>query len=254
MMSSNLPLKIQVEIMKRFPVKSLIRFKSVSKAWKLVIDSSKFISDYNAACRHPQHYLVVTCPNYKSKEEYVSIVDDDTFPLCKLSHTIPSSSFNLLDIQAIFGSSQGMFCFYGYKCGIGLMADIWNPSIRKSVDIVLASKLNYRPPMNKFVVGFGVCHRTFDPMLVKITYIQTVDTLTGYNPTQVEVFTLISGAWKSQSTNLPRESVQFPHDYCIDLDGFIYWLAIDKVYDESHNNVIMSFDNDKRKFCRYITP
>ncbi|KAF5808807.1 putative F-box domain-containing protein [Helianthus annuus] len=32
-MSNNIPLEIQTEIMKRLPVKSLLRFRSVSKSW-----------------------------------------------------------------------------------------------------------------------------------------------------------------------------------------------------------------------------
>ena len=81
-----LPYEIQSQIMKRLPVKSLTRLKSVSKAWKSFIRSSEFITDYNA-CHPQQHSLLVTYTNYNYKEKHVLIVDDDTFPLRKLSHT-----------------------------------------------------------------------------------------------------------------------------------------------------------------------
>ncbi|KAJ0818201.1 putative F-box domain-containing protein [Helianthus annuus] len=45
-MSDNVPFEIQEEIIKRLPVKSLIRFRSVSKSWKSLIDSSNFITHY----------------------------------------------------------------------------------------------------------------------------------------------------------------------------------------------------------------
>ncbi|GKC69449.1 F-box domain containing protein [Tanacetum coccineum] len=45
-MSDNIPFEIQVEIMNRLPVKSLLHFHSVSKSWKCMIDSSSFIFTY----------------------------------------------------------------------------------------------------------------------------------------------------------------------------------------------------------------
>ncbi|GJW60406.1 ribonuclease H-like domain-containing protein, partial [Tanacetum coccineum] len=41
-MSDNIPFDIQTEIIKRAPVKSVIRFRTVSKSWKSLIDSSEF--------------------------------------------------------------------------------------------------------------------------------------------------------------------------------------------------------------------
>nr|GEW10136.1 SKP1-like protein 1B [Tanacetum cinerariifolium] len=42
----NIPFEIQVEIMNRLPVKSLLQFRSVSKSWKCMIDSSSFLFTY----------------------------------------------------------------------------------------------------------------------------------------------------------------------------------------------------------------
>ncbi|GJT67245.1 putative F-box domain-containing protein [Tanacetum coccineum] len=134
------------------------------------------------------------------------------------------------------------------------MAVIWNPSIRKSGDIVMSSKYDWS--MYNTIVGFGVCPSTFDVKLVKITYIKDDDPF--YDSTQVEVFTLSSGAWKSLSINLPRESIRFTQDYSMDLDGFIYWLAIDHDGDaegktEGHN-MIMSFDMRSENFIEISLP
>ncbi|KAI3688373.1 hypothetical protein L1987_82085 [Smallanthus sonchifolius] len=56
-MSGNIPFEIQVEIIKRTLVKSLIRFRSVSKQWKSVIDSSEFIRDHSVNQTQPHHLL-----------------------------------------------------------------------------------------------------------------------------------------------------------------------------------------------------
>ncbi|KAJ0828768.1 putative F-box domain-containing protein [Helianthus annuus] len=52
-MSDNVPFEIQEEIIKRLPVKSLIRFRSVSKSWKSLIDSSNFITHYRNRVQLP---------------------------------------------------------------------------------------------------------------------------------------------------------------------------------------------------------
>ncbi|KAI3745872.1 hypothetical protein L6452_08283 [Arctium lappa] len=53
-----LALDIQLEIIKRLPVKSLIQFRSVCKAWKSFIDSSQFIAGYSVPHTQPQHLLI----------------------------------------------------------------------------------------------------------------------------------------------------------------------------------------------------
>ncbi|MFS7988026.1 putative F-box domain-containing protein [Helianthus anomalus] len=45
-MSDNVPFELQVEIIKRVPVKSLVQFRSVSKQWKSLIDSSESITHH----------------------------------------------------------------------------------------------------------------------------------------------------------------------------------------------------------------
>ncbi|KAF5804012.1 putative F-box domain-containing protein [Helianthus annuus] len=51
-MSDYLPIEIQVEILKKIPVKSLIQCRSISKAWKPLIDSSDFIAHYSGQQQH----------------------------------------------------------------------------------------------------------------------------------------------------------------------------------------------------------
>nr|GFB85792.1 hypothetical protein [Tanacetum cinerariifolium] len=77
-MSDNIPFDMQMEIFKRVSdVKSLIRFRSVSKQWKCFVDSSKFIACYGARRSQPHHLLL----RYKEANEvkYVSFLDDVTF-------------------------------------------------------------------------------------------------------------------------------------------------------------------------------
>ncbi|MFS8025846.1 putative F-box domain-containing protein [Helianthus anomalus] len=57
-MSDNISYELQVEIMNRLPVKSLIQCRSVSKTWKSLIDSSDFVVEYSHQRTKMQHLYV----------------------------------------------------------------------------------------------------------------------------------------------------------------------------------------------------
>ncbi|GJT27355.1 transposase, MuDR, MULE transposase domain protein [Tanacetum coccineum] len=82
-MSDNIPFDIQLAIMNRLPVKSLLQFRSVSKSWKYSIDCSDFVIDM------PEEMLVGHClPPY-----YISQLGD-----C----IIISGSFRFVDFSIIY--------------------------------------------------------------------------------------------------------------------------------------------------------
>ncbi|KAJ0958675.1 hypothetical protein HanPSC8_Chr01g0041531 [Helianthus annuus] len=78
--------------------------RSVSKAWKSVIDSPDFIADYTVHNHDQPHHLLIRYENLYSVETYVSFVDDDSFPQNKYSPTVPRS-VNLLRDSIIIGTS-----------------------------------------------------------------------------------------------------------------------------------------------------
>ncbi|KAJ0781549.1 putative F-box domain-containing protein [Helianthus annuus] len=201
-MSDNIPFEIQEEIIKKLPVKSLIQFRSVSKPWKSLIDSTDFIKHYRGQM---QHLLVRYIDKVDIREKNISIVDDDSFPTQRVSVTRPTL-FNMLKTYVIIGSSHGLLCLYSDGCDN--MVVLWNLSIRKAV----AVDVRYVSNVYDTVIGFGVCRETSDPKIVKITYIHNrTETISIPDsiPWQVEVFTLSTGVWRSPCNNLPRKAVQF---------------------------------------------
>ncbi|MFS8012643.1 putative F-box domain-containing protein [Helianthus anomalus] len=208
-MSDNIPFEIQEEIMKRLPVRSLIQFRSVSKAWKL--------SYHHVGSVH-------------SKEKYVSIVDDDSFPHQRVSVTLPLCVRILQDYYSI-GSSHGLLCFYGlYRDYYGPNTKtenvvLWNPSVRKAAAFVVPNSGD--------------------------SWEEDMEI-----PRQVEVFTLSTRSWRSSySTNLPRKSIEFGCDgRCI--DGFYYWVATDRctIDDFWAYNLIISFDITSEEFREVNLP
>ncbi|KAD6455095.1 hypothetical protein E3N88_09801 [Mikania micrantha] len=114
-MWAEIPLEIQVEIIKRVPVKSLIRFRSVSKQWKTVIDSSEFISDHCVNQSQP-HQLLVTYSLLGYEKEYVSVVDDDSFPCHKYSPAL-AHNVKLVRNPSIVGCSNGLAEVFTFTSG-----------------------------------------------------------------------------------------------------------------------------------------
>nr|XP_043632970.1 putative F-box protein At3g16590 [Erigeron canadensis] len=256
-MSDNIPLELQVELIKRVHVKSLLQFRSVSKEWKSIIDSPDFGDDY--CLRHSQPRLLIRylpydtfiCNNYK----YVLIAadDDDTFHQRQfLTAALPES----VNDSRMVGCSHGLVCFYGFDASDrSPMAVVWNPWIRKSVDVPVPNVL-FVP--YETILGFGVSPQTKDPKIVKIiSSIHPKADTSVPTPWRVEVFTLSSGTWKTPSNNLPfRNSIRFRWGQ-VALDGVIYWLAFEwiKVDDGLQlHNLIMSFDLSSEGFQEVRLP
>ncbi|GJR97527.1 putative F-box domain-containing protein [Tanacetum coccineum] len=218
---------------------------SVSKSWKSLIQSSRYIVGY----QQTQRLLVSYCDDTHDIK-YVSVVDDDTYPMFSLSAP------NFLYKPTVVGGSQGLFCIYNYASfnSATKAAIIWNPTIRKSVDIVVPNVLNNHRYIT--TVGFGVCPQTCDPKLVKIISDRQIQSKSSI-PWQVEVFTLSSGVWTSLSTNLPRKSIWFSYNQ-VDIDGFTYWRVADRFYQDDGrirwNNMIMSFDTKSTEFAEIYLP
>ncbi|XP_071717866.1 putative F-box protein At1g47800 [Rutidosis leptorrhynchoides] len=241
-MSNYIPFEIQIKIFCQLPVKSILRFRSVSKEWKSLIDSSEFNSDYIAK---RQRLLIIRCRGYIVDDvecetgEYCWIVDDDgSFSQYKSSLKYPRFVnrrkvkqlyvnrenvkpwyVNLRSIKGILnisslqfvGTSHGLLCFINNYVYCFDHYVIWNPSIRKSVAI--------NEPYSSGLVsyGFGVCPHSLDPKIIRII---------GY--WQVEIFTLSGGVWRSPLTKLQSKwliNIRLCAPTSFAINGFIYWGA-----------------------------
>ncbi|XP_076887988.1 F-box protein CPR1-like [Bidens hawaiensis] len=247
-MSDNIPVEIQLEIVKWLHVKSLIQCRSVSKTWKSIIDSSDFIKKHS-------HMFFTVDGGYDRDVKYVSIVDDHTFPEHKLSPSPPQLLGMLARPCRIIGSSHGLLALYGGRRTD--MVVLWNISIRKAVAVAVPS--NVEEGIYRTAIGFGVCHKTNDPKIVKITYLSHHKTAgmesVTCNLPEVEVFTLSTRAWRRSYGNLPRKSIQFDDYNTVVIDGVYYWLAMDVItVDGGFRFMIISFDMTSEEFSEVNLP
>ncbi|XP_071718740.1 uncharacterized protein [Rutidosis leptorrhynchoides] len=130
------------------------------------------------------------------------------------------------------------------------MVVLWNPTIRKSVGIVVPDVMITLH--SDVVIGFVVCPNAGDPKLVKIRQnkIQGGDTLYCVSWEEVEVFTLSSGDWRSISTiDMPYKTVHLSGQQVF-INGVIYWHGYDRLamaWENRHNRII-SFDLKNEEF------
>ncbi|KAJ0727012.1 putative F-box domain-containing protein [Helianthus annuus] len=244
-MSDNIPFELQEIIMKNLPVEPLIRFRSVCKAWKSLIDSSDFIRNHITQQKQ-QHLLIRYHDLLICYKKYVSIADiDDDTDTDTGTDAIPPSVVNLVAHHT--DSSHGLLCSFGET---DRKAVIWNPSIRKAVDVVLPHMAD--DEMYTIVLGFGVCRETTDPKIIKIRISHDTE---GLIPWQVEVFTLSARVWRSTySSNVPSKFVIFDEEQVV-VGGVVYWLANDRVgAEDGHDNLIVSFDLTREEFGEVKLP
>nr|GEX53729.1 hypothetical protein [Tanacetum cinerariifolium] len=216
-MSDNIPFDIQMQIIKKvYDVKSLIRFRSVSKPWKSFIESSEFINWYGVRnTQPPSFFLRYEAPDMAYDVKCICLVEDDNNETFKVQEqefalSLVSPLIKQFSAKVFVGACHGLVCLYGF---MEHMLVIWNPSTRKSFGIADPNHLNSR--LNH-IYGFGVCPDTSDPTVVKI--IQTRN-----KPWHVEVFSLSSGVWNViPSSNLLRQSIQLTYSHHVVIDSLTY--------------------------------
>ncbi|XP_071714053.1 F-box/kelch-repeat protein At3g06240-like [Rutidosis leptorrhynchoides] len=237
--------------------------RAVSKSWNSLIDSTEFIANYHSI--NGQHRVLVTYSDSSIEKDgvkYVSIMNDDSFPRHMFPVVAPPNIRHLLgNCPSIYGSSQGVFCmcvnfrdncYWSSPCEEKTFV-LWNPTIRKSVHVVVPGNLKYMEFIS--VIGFGVCPRTSDPKLVKISYITKLQYMEIRTP-KVEIFSLSLGYWRSLSMNVPRTSIELDEEH-VCVDKCIYWDAFDRTgagETEKFRKLLLSFDMTTEEFTEIDLP
>nr|GFA75168.1 hypothetical protein [Tanacetum cinerariifolium] len=177
-------------------------------------------------------------------DEYVSLIDNDTFPQHMSPTTVPlcvqtleRARISKYEPARILGSSCGLICFHGYHKDHLEMVVFWNPSIRKSVSVLLEPWVR----LGTGWVGFGVCPETCDPKLVKIDKVKSI--------LEVHVFTLSTRAWKKVSVKSQYKSCRLKYHKGVCVKGFIYRIERDDrpppFRNESYSIVSFNLSNDE---------
>lgn len=177
-----LPEEIIREILRRLPVKALLRFRSVSRSWRSLIDSKQFIQ------HHLHHSL-------RSNSNITLLVDSSRFCYVDLD------SFKQLQVgdtpiepYSVIGSCHGLVLLVPKSGDIVL----WNPAIRK------LRKLAPQPPIPDrffrfeyaqtiFALGYDSNHD--DYKVVRVSQAATDGDGDSFS-TEASIYSLTANSWK----------------------------------------------------------
>ncbi|KAL6226061.1 hypothetical protein ACLB2K_000026 [Fragaria x ananassa] len=218
--SKDLPCEIIEEILLQLPVKSLLRFKCVSKSWLNLISDHKFIKSHlhQSTKQHPPHdhdgacgdgvsnthlmlsstslihSLHLQLPNTTQEEQVPAVTTDAEVVLESIVEYPVTSTVrrpSVKDIK-IVGSCNGLLC---------LVLDsqhmiIYNPSTRHVQEVPCPEETVVG---KDYFYGFGYDSRNDDCKIVRATS----SSRDGNFVTQLDIFTLKTNAWRTKTKALP---------------------------------------------------
>ncbi|KAL4620483.1 hypothetical protein ACB092_06G157600 [Castanea dentata] len=266
-MSDYFPDVVFVDILSRLPVKSLIRFRCVSKSWFSLISSHDFNTDHHnrtlSNTTKDSPYLLFSHYDLKMKKvRFALLSSDDPFPLNHFSKhldrrlklgvrggdPIPDPpNRRILMKQA---EKRGFFAypsdFVELPCPYqspknklmllpvddhAIFLILWNPSIRKAIS--LPSPVVNVPLFFKAVdhLGFGYDPITDDYKIVRLVYLQGGFSHNDHerNPPIVQIYTLRTGAWRTIPGHDSRFTIveQTEQFSSVFVNGSVHWFVED---------------------------
>ncbi|XP_065876925.1 putative F-box protein At3g16210 [Euphorbia lathyris] len=176
--------EIQVEILSRLPVNSLLRFKTVCKSWYSIINSTQFIKKHlNHA--HSTHYnqykdvLGLVIPSWDGSNRCVLYNENSDGIVHAKEFGFP---FQLVDVC---NYCNGLICFNTAEHGILL----WNPSLPMEYKTIPA---DYDMESPEFWVGMGYDSTTDDYKTMRVPRCNR------FSVVELEVFSLKGSSWSKR--------------------------------------------------------
>ncbi|KAI3698746.1 hypothetical protein L2E82_42540 [Cichorium intybus] len=241
------PPDLYLEILKWLPLNSILQCRTVCKLWNSLVTSNDFISAHHSATKsiiengNPT-LLIKYFDRRRKLEQFIIGKDDETFGL-----QFSNIKFQYASANAYFrtvGYCDGVVCLSDDCFGFVFKVILWNPSIRKSIQVKVPTYEN--TGTQSTILGFGVCPRTHDPKLVRIEYLD--DSSMPHNlqdSPSVVVFSLTSGGWRQPlggNGNHPRNMIRITWSQ-VCFNGVIHWIACEEqLKARSTRCLIMSFD------------
>lgn len=181
------------EVLKRLPVKSLLRCRCFLKSWLYLIQTSHFIAlhlDYHRKSSKNKHLLF-----HNPSKSLLSLRFDNG--QCKEYHRlvpefIENMSASSGDHWRSYGASNGVICLSTSMLLHNSDIYLWNPVTGKYRTLP-KSLINFDRPF-RMSLGFGYLHRIDDHKVVKLVF-QLDKTWF----TKVDVYSMRSNLWKSLS-------------------------------------------------------
>ncbi|KAK7302545.1 hypothetical protein RJT34_13437 [Clitoria ternatea] len=233
-----LPYDIVINILKRVPVKSLIRFKTVSKQWFNLLNNPHFISQHlhHSSLHNP--FLLL----HRSPPPFLPSSSSSSSSSCLISpnlllHDPLFFQFPSPDTK-IVASSNGLLCLKHFHQSFPL--SLFNPATRQIHHL----PLTLIHPHHSDYLGFGFSPLLNDYKVVKISVREIYDDeghvviIDESRVSRVQVYSLSSGSWREiDATNLKNLGLV---STSVTANGAIYWQAT--ISSDPDCDSVISFD------------
>ncbi|KAK7257006.1 hypothetical protein RIF29_30665 [Crotalaria pallida] len=239
-----LPEEVIIMILMLLPVKSLLRFKCVSKSWFSIISDFKFANSHFELAAAPITDRVLYMP-FKAYASQTRSIDLDASSLSTASVVLNPRFFPTNSNVEIKGSCRGFILLRLSSCFC-----LWNPSTGNH-------KLIYRSPIMAsngkgndftFFYGFGYDVATDDYLVVLASYHRATE----FFKANFELFSLRANTWnKLECTDLYYDNATYTPKTGILLNGIIHWLAYTL---DVEVDVILAFNLTERSFSKVPLP
>ncbi|XP_028760813.1 putative F-box protein At3g16210 [Neltuma alba] len=237
-----LPQESIINILKRLPVKSLIRFQCVCKNWKNLLKDPLFIVDHLHHSSQQLSFLYQSNNQLYLRSFHCDFRQREVHNPPVIDYCL--SSFSTRSDVRIIGSSNGLLCvelcgyYRSYYCLV-----LWNPAIKEVRVVPRRTIASERP----FLIGFGFSSIANDYKIIKIRSSYWNYTL-GVNG--VLVYTLSTGLWKEvEFENIKHLSTY--SEVATANNGAIIWLANNLNDDDG---MLVSFDMAMKVFTLIPMP
>ncbi|KAJ7965395.1 putative F-box family protein [Quillaja saponaria] len=253
-----LPHDIITDIFSRLPVKSLIRFESLSKFWSNLFKTPEFISKHFQDWTHNNPSLIL---HHRQLDDIASdmpslvyLLETEMTELVKV-HIPTTNNFN--SWLHIVGSSNGLLCLNQFL-GLNYTAIRIGYGTRQQVRR-LPAEVNSGFISSDYTIltGFGFSSQIDDYRVVRIYAGDDDSDHSGYSDSDqipldpvvlVEMYSLRSDSWKE----INHSNLEF-WDYEINsvtVNGRMFWIM--SVSSMDHSDMILSFDLGEETFMKIV--
>ncbi|XP_026418993.1 F-box/kelch-repeat protein At3g06240-like [Papaver somniferum] len=221
---------IEENILTRLPVKSLSRFRCVSKNWCRLFQNPKFIKNHleNAILMNRFNILVTSreFDAFEDTEPLLSIVDNDVLSSLPSASSPFSGHARNIDypfmsrnyMPKILGSSNGLVCIQPRE-----RICIWNPATREYKRVPKPPSVDSNPDLtfqgfdfDGTFHGFGFDRKNDDYKILRIVNQKS-------KVSEASVYSLTSNSWKNLGL-IPYEFSSSTTKGFL-LDGVLHWIA-----------------------------
>ncbi|KAI9124085.1 hypothetical protein K1719_005385 [Acacia pycnantha] len=239
--------EIIINILKRLPVKSLIRFQCVCKHWKNLFKTPFFIAAH--LCHSHQNPSFIFSHDDLLSNLPLRLLDCE-MQLREVQRAPLFDSLASSLCYNIVGSSNGLLCLViRHLCSIFISFLVWNPVTGDGREVPISRIFDEND--DQYVFGFGFSPLDNDYKIVAI-YSDFRGLVSG-----VDVYSLSRGSWKEiELRSLEKVSCSWSKFSSTNINGamFTYGLKLGKEMEQVKVKVIVSFDMGKEVFTLISWP